>query len=108
MKNIIEGILETRQVFIDDKELKPGKSQKAWNHSPDGFMWGYHGSGPAQLALAILLEFTERETAIRLHQKYKREIIAALDINDDFILDIDIKNWIDQNKKKGDMCATMK
>jgi hypothetical protein len=25
-----------------------------FNHSPDGFEWGYSGSGPAQLALAIL------------------------------------------------------
>lgn len=24
-----------------------------WNHSPDGFNWGYAGSGPAQLALAL-------------------------------------------------------
>ncbi len=24
------------------------------NHSPSGFEWGYGGSGPAQLALAIL------------------------------------------------------
>jgi hypothetical protein len=24
------------------------------NHSPDGFEWGYRGSGPAQLAYAIL------------------------------------------------------
>ena len=26
------------------------------NHSPDGFEWGYGGSGPAQLALAILAD----------------------------------------------------
>ena len=25
------------------------------NHSPTGFSWGYGGSGPAQLALAILV-----------------------------------------------------
>jgi len=25
-----------------------------FNHSPTGFEWGYGGSGPAQLALAIL------------------------------------------------------
>lgn len=24
------------------------------NHSPDGFEWGYYGSGPAQLSLALL------------------------------------------------------
>lgn len=28
-----------------------------FNHSPDGFEWGYGGSGPAQLALAILADF---------------------------------------------------
>lgn len=26
------------------------------NHSPTGFSWGYNGSGPAQLALAILCD----------------------------------------------------
>lgn len=25
------------------------------NHSPDGFSWGYSGSGPAQLSLAIMV-----------------------------------------------------
>jgi hypothetical protein len=27
-----------------------------YNHSPNGFEWGYSGSGPAQLALAILAD----------------------------------------------------
>src|SRR5215470_1617278 len=26
-------------------------------HSPNGFAWGYHGSGPADLALAILVDY---------------------------------------------------
>src|SRR6059036_1653610 len=26
------------------------------NHSPTGFQWGYAGSGPAQLALALLVD----------------------------------------------------
>jgi hypothetical protein len=25
-----------------------------WNHSPTGLEWGYAGSGPAQLALALI------------------------------------------------------
>src|SRR5262252_67895 len=33
------------------------------NHSPDGFSWGYQGSGPAQAALAILLDFTDGDVA---------------------------------------------
>ena len=31
------------------------------NHSPDGFNWGYCGSGPAQLAYALLRFFAEQE-----------------------------------------------
>jgi hypothetical protein len=36
--------------------LSSGPSQAIYNHSPDGFEWGYSGSGPSQLALAILLD----------------------------------------------------
>jgi len=39
-------------VTVDGRPLDP--RNKVRNHSPDGFEWGYAGSGPAQLALAIL------------------------------------------------------
>lgn len=42
----------------DQREISPDRSQKVYNHSPDVFEWGYGGSGPSQLALAILLEVT--------------------------------------------------
>jgi len=64
----------------DGKEtiLDPSWSQRVWNHSPDGFQWGYGGSGPAQLALAILLDVTgEEERSVRLHQDFKRDKIAG-------------------------------
>ena len=32
------------------------------NHSPTGFSWGYGGSGPAQLALAILAHYLRETT----------------------------------------------
>lgn len=74
--------------------LDPKLSQKAWNHSPDGFQWGYEGSGPAQLALAILLDVTgDKERSVRLHQDFKRDKIAALDNN--FVLTVDeIDEWL--------------
>jgi len=73
-----------------------------YNHSPDGFEWGYQGSGPAQLALAILADALKapsgkrppsifdydteeqerkdpRMLAVRLHQQFKRRFIAGLD-----------------------------
>lgn len=50
-----------------------------WNHSPDGFEWGYNGSGPAQLALALLLDCTEDATfAVDLHQRLKEALVVAL------------------------------
>jgi hypothetical protein len=93
MNNHIDGDWESREVHIDGKYLSPFQSQKIYNHSPDGFNWGYCGSGPAQLALAILMRFTGMQTALRLHQKFKFEVIAKLP-QGDFELDLDIREWI--------------
>ena len=50
------------------------------NHSPNGFEWGYQGSGPAQLALAILGHLLKnKELAVRYHQDFKRDVIARLE-----------------------------
>ena len=50
-----------------------------WNHSPTGFEWGYGGSGPAQLALAILADHLgDDDVAVSLHQDFKRAIVAQL------------------------------
>lgn len=57
MKIRLKGKFETRQVWADDKELHPRQSFKLRVHSPDGFSWGYCGSGPAQLAMAVLLKY---------------------------------------------------
>ncbi|WP_044518234.1 DUF6166 domain-containing protein [Hymenobacter sp. DG25B] len=47
-------------------------------HSPDGYEWGYAGSGPAELALNILLLFADYATANPLYQDFKQEFIADL------------------------------
>jgi hypothetical protein len=49
------------------------------NHSPTGFAWGYSGSGPAQLALAILADWMGCDQAARaLHQRFKAAAIAGM------------------------------
>lgn len=48
------------------------------NHSPTGFSWGYGGSGPAQLALALLADAIDDNTARRHYQEFKSGIIARL------------------------------
>jgi hypothetical protein len=57
------------------------------NHSPTGVSWGYGGSGPAQLALAILADFLEDdEQALMLYQDFKWEVIARLPMESGFEL----------------------
>jgi Family of unknown function (DUF6166) len=49
------------------------------NHSPQGFEWGYQGSGPAQLALAMLADFTGDDgLALDCYQAFKQEVVALL------------------------------
>ena len=91
---VLKGEWETEKVWLNGKRLYPGKSQRVWNHSPDGFNWGYEGSGPAQLALAVLLEFVPQERAVELHQEFKREVIAAL-VKDDFEVSINLGRWLE-------------
>ena len=48
-------------------------------HSPAGFEWGYGGSGPADLALNILLAATrDHRFAGENHQDFKRAMVEAL------------------------------
>lgn len=85
MASVYEGLkVRTTNDFIVYKNgeiLDPAKSQKVRHHSPDGFSWGYGGSGPAQLALALLLEEIPQGLAIKNYQKFKRRVVAAWDVN---------------------------
>lgn len=66
-------------VTVDARPLSAIPSQKLWNHSPDGFEWGYGGSGPAQLALALLLDATNGNsiTALGYYQAFKWRYVAG-------------------------------
>ncbi|HXQ29455.1 MAG TPA: DUF6166 domain-containing protein [Gemmatimonadales bacterium] len=50
-------------------------------HSPSGFNWGYAGSGPAQLALAILADHlpSDENRALASYQQFKNRVIARLE-----------------------------
>lgn len=49
------------------------------NHSPDGFQWGYAGSGPSQLALAICVDHLgDVALARRVYQDFKMAVIALI------------------------------
>lgn len=84
---------EVRDVrYID--VFKPGKApyplqerQDIINHSPTGISWGYGGSGPAQCALAILLDYLGDEEKAKAHyQNFKFAVIARLPQNSGWTL----------------------
>lgn len=79
---LIAGDWERRRVYVNRRILEPGESQKVWNHSPDGFAWGYGGSGPAQFALALLMLYVDADTAQQYYQSFKFAFVGALPQSD--------------------------
>jgi len=67
-------------------------------HSPTGFEWGYHGSGPADLARSVLLRFVGRETADRLYQLFKHDIIASIPREGGLIEAALIRSWLSEHQ----------
>jgi len=69
-------VTESNDGAISSRPLNPRHDIR--NHSPDGFAWGYGGSGPAQLALALLCDAIGVERAEKLYQQFKFSVIARL------------------------------
>lgn len=89
-KIINDGVIQdVDRVVINGKgkTLNLEASLRVVNHSPTGFCWGYGGSGPAQLALAILMDHLgDTERAKALYQDFKWKVIAKLPMDQDFVL----------------------
>ena len=68
---------------MDGKELDIKPSQKVWLKSEE-FAWGYGGSGPAQLALAILLNYLPKEVALSHFQKFKFRVVGHWPVHKPF------------------------
>lgn len=82
-------------VLVDGKELPLGPSLKVRTHSPTGFQWGYAGSGPAQLALALLLAAgIETQDAEDLYQTFKFAHVAHWKNGQDFSVELDVRAWV--------------
>lgn len=87
MKHELSGNAETREIHLDGEFLDPKPSQKYYNHSPDGFNWGYSGSGPAQLALAIMLKLTGKNEG---YQQFKDKTIGIIPGGRDFEIEFEL------------------
>lgn len=82
-------------VMVNGKQLKPRLD--IFNHSPTGFAWGFAGSGPSQLALAIMVyEFGDNLIEHPAdYQRFKNEVVAQLGKGKEFVLTSDdIADWL--------------
>lgn len=95
---VIEGEFRAGGLYdvvrVDGSALTPARANKV-AASPAGFGWGYHGSGPRHLALAILLaaglsEPEAREWAVA----FSDEILVPLAPDQGFRLEIDVLDWL--------------
>ena len=90
-----------KTLLVDGKVVLPHRSLAVVNHSPDGFNWGYGGSGPAQTTLAILLECTSEIEALSYYQDYKREVIASIP-QEQSVLSItskEVEQWLSSKRE---------
>ena len=78
-------------------------------HSPDGFQWGYGGSGPSDLALSIMVDFFERQglefalkSAGTCYQDFKWEFIAGIKENTFVITEEQVNEWIKKRRESKD------
>lgn len=97
-----QGIRSVNGAYVscNGVEFDKKPSLKVRNHSPDGFEWGYGGSGPAQLALGILLEVIPVWQAQQLYQRFKAEIIAGLNQDGWLLNEKEVMEWVGRNQER--------
>lgn len=86
---------------IGVKDLKIVPRYDLRNHSPTGFEWGYGGSGPAQLALAILSDVLKPHDDLtqRLYQDFKSDVIAGLPKEGWTLTEAEVLRWVHSQSK---------
>ena len=85
-----EGTISNVVVTVNSEPLK----HRVY-HSPDGFNFGYGGSGPADLARSILWDHLGKEPAPVLYQDFKFRFVSGWkDVWE--ITSEEIQNWINK------------
>lgn len=84
-------------VLSDHRTIDPQVSLRVRNHSPNGFAWGYQGSGSAQLALALLLDAgLPVQVAADLYQRLKQDLVSQWTVSHPWEIEgHDLQYWIE-------------
>ena len=78
-------------VRVDGQPLDPRFGLKTF--SKNGFEWSFEGAEPEQLALAILADATDEDTALRFSGPFMAEIVANFD-NDWEMTEADVREAV--------------
>ena len=84
-------------VTVDGAPMDWRSSLAARNHSPTGPAWGCGGSGPAPLALAILVQVPDDATTGPFYQKCRWSIIAPIEADRGALDAADIGGWLESS-----------
>lgn len=95
-KRSYEGVEGQTIVVQDNGEEYP--LDHIERHSPDGFNWGFGGSGPADTALSILTDCLGMDQANQLYQLFKWEFVAGWG-EEWSITEKEILEWVEKQNK---------
>lgn len=92
------------KVTVEEEGKRKRQLSALQTDTPTGFAWGYQGSGPAQLALALLYDVTrDREQALGAYQEFKREVVARKDTDQGWTMtSTEIRDWLTYRPAKDD------
>jgi len=97
---MIQGVYHENAVYIDGRQMDMANSVRLYAHTPDGSVsWGYLGSGPSQLALALMLHFgaTDNE-ALEWYQEFKLEVIGNLPESNFTMKNERVEEWLEAKR----------
>jgi len=85
--------------YRNENGISTNVPRRIIRHSPDGFNWGYLGSGPADFALNILSAYIGEEEAKGLYQTFKMLFVAKLPYKGGTIKREDVMRWVEEERR---------
>jgi hypothetical protein len=96
---LIDGIAEV-SIGSERLTLPPLRRDEA-RHSPAGFNWGYSGSGPAELARAVLIACCPDDDFVRqpyVYQSFKAVYVSVIRTEAWALRRSEVRRWVERVK----------
>jgi hypothetical protein len=98
-----------------ERKVRAHRLQHEVRHSPDGFEWGYSGSGPSDLARSLLFDHMVYETDVLAgssgrivednYMAFRDAIVAKLPKDGWAIATSQIESWLEVHSLAGELAS---